>query len=212
MTVWRLQQTAGARPEPWTVAQIHDTVAKIASQPAYAASVRESLLGRFLRYVLDRVASLLAWLSGSIDARIALIVAVVLVAAVIVLRVVVARQLREGRGRLGLTINSMSVRADLWALARDEAAAARYVDACHAVYAAVIDTFARQGFLAVHESKTSGDYARDLRRAAAPVVADFRSFARQFDRAVFGTATVGADDYARLRESAERAARIRVSS
>jgi hypothetical protein len=206
------QGTAGVPSGPWTAAQIHDTVAKIAAQPMYAPSARQSLLGRLFRFLIEQIKNVFLWFRGSADARLILILVAILVAAIIVARVVVERRLADQRRR-GLGIRArQGERVDYWALARDEAAAGRYAEGCHAVYAAVLDTFAREGLVTFHASKTSGDYDRELRRAGSAVRADFRSFARQFDRAVFGEVSVSADDYVRVRESGERAVRVRMAA
>ncbi len=198
---------------PWSARQIHDTIAKIAAQPAYASHARESLLGRLLRYLLDRLSAFIHYFRGSVDARIALIVGAVLVAAIVAARIIVTRRLTEDQRRRGLGIRAnRGESVDYWIVARDEASNGRYADACHAVYAAVLDTFAREGVVTFHPSKTSGDYARELRRAGVPALADFRTFTRQFGRVIFGELSVSADDYARLRALAERAARIQAAA
>ena len=205
-----LVQGAAARPAgPWTAREVHDTVARIAAEPAYGSSTRQSLLGRFLRYVWARLEAFISFFEGSVNARVALIGAMLVVAAIIAARVIVARRLTEERRHRGLGIRAnRGQNVDYWLIARDEAAHGRYADACHAVYAAVLDTFAREGIVTFHPSKTSGDYGRELRRAGGEIVTDFRSFTRHFDRVIFGELSVSADDYARLRALAERAARV----
>ncbi|HTE47414.1 MAG TPA: DUF4129 domain-containing protein [Gemmatimonadaceae bacterium] len=204
-----LQGAVGGTAGPWTPAQIHDTIAKIAAQPRYSSGVGQSLLGRLLRYLWNRFNAFLSYIEGSVDARIVVIAAVVIVVALIVARVVVARRLAEDRRRRGLGIRATTgQRLDYWTVAAAEAANGQYANACHALYSAVLDTLVRDGVVKFHASKTSGDYARDLRRAGAPAFADFRAFARHFDRVIFGETHVGNAEYERLRESAERTARV----
>jgi len=111
---------------------------------------------------------------------------------------------RAGRGA-----RMSSERRDFWAVSRELAAAEDFVGACHALYAAVIDTFARGGTVKFHSSKTSGDYARELRRHGSPALQNFRAFARQFDRIVYGASSADKDDYERLSRAAEQATSIR---
>jgi hypothetical protein len=208
-----VQGAATGPASPWTARQIHDTVARIAAEPVYGSSPRQSLLGRFLRYLWSRLEAFIAFFEGSVNARVALIAAVLLIAVMIVGRVIVARRMAEDRRRRGLGIRAnRGEHVDYWIIARDQAANGRYADACHAVYAAVLDTYAREGIVRFHPSKTSGDYTRELRRAGVPSLADFRSFTRQFDRVIFGELSVSADDYARLRALAERAAQVRAAA
>jgi len=193
----------------WSTAEIHDTVAAIARQPAYASPLRRSLLGRLFSYLIDRFTDLLGILRGHSEVRLIVIAAAALVVLAIVGRFVISRQLdalvrREGRG-----IGMRSDRKDFWAMSRELAAAADYVGACHALYAAVIDTLARAGSVKFHASKTSGDYARELRRSGSPALQHFRVFGRQFDRAVYGATSVSRDDYEQLAQAAELATSAR---
>jgi hypothetical protein len=189
--------------QEWSARQVHDTVAAIVSQPAYGAPARQSLVGRFLRYLFRRIAELFDWMGGSVDARIIVAGAVVLVALIVVARIAVDRRLAENRRR-GLDVRgARGERRDYWRIAGELAASGRHADASHAVYAAVLDALTGSGMVKYHSSKTSGDYARELRRHGSPLATDFRSFAREFDRAVYGTAAVSAEDYARLRALAE---------
>jgi uncharacterized protein DUF4129 len=167
------------------------------------------LLGRALTFLVNRFADLLTLLNGSREFRWIAIVATILVVLAVVGRIVVSRQLdvlgkRDGRGaRLS------GDRRDYWALSRELSAAEDYVGACHALYAAVIDTLARGGAVKFHSSKTSGDYARELRRNGSQALQNFRAFARQFDRVVYGAASADRGDYERLARAAEQATAVR---
>jgi hypothetical protein len=194
----------------WTTRAIHDTVDAIARQPAYAVPLRRSLLGRVVGWLFERFGELVELFRGSRDLRIAAIVAAALILFAIVGRIVVARQIDTVRRRGGFGAElGKGERRDYWNLARELAAKGDHVAASHALYAAVIDSLARSGAITFHSSKTSGDYARELFRRGAANASEFRAFARSFDRVVYGTATVGADDYARLSDMAEKLVVIR---
>jgi hypothetical protein len=196
----------------FTTTAIHDTVAAIARQRVYAVPLRRSLIGRAFGYLADRFADLLGLLRGSRDFRIVVIAASALIVLAVAGRIIVARQL-DVIGRRGRTgVGSRNERRDFWALSRELATSADYVGACHALYAAVIDALARRGSVKFHESKTSGDYARELRRVGSPAVQPFRAFARQFDRAVYGHSTPGGDDYERLAHAAEVVTSVRAAA
>ncbi len=190
----------------WSTKDIHDTVAAIAKQPAYARSIRQSLFGRFLRFVLDRLSDLERMLGGSSSARLIVITAVALIVVVIVARIVVARRLEEQRSRVRAARFGARDRKDHWAAARELANAGDYAAACHVLYAAVLDSLARGGAVRVHPSKTSGDYARELTRRSAIAAPTFATFARQFERTVFSTEAVSAEDFDRLSAAAARVA------
>jgi hypothetical protein len=188
---------------PWTARQIHDTVAAIVRQPAYAVPVRQSILGRVLQTIFRWIRDLLEQIKAWPDARYLLIAAIILIVIAIAGRIVIAQQI-EARRRVGVGLRAIGgERRDYWALAAELDAAGNHVGACHAVYIGVLDALTRTGAVRYHVSKTSGDYARDLRQRQSPVAADFAAFARQFDRSVFGWSAPTHEDYVRLAGAAE---------
>ncbi len=192
--------------QQWTVGQIHDTVRAIASQRAYGSS-RESLATKFFRLVFRWVGEVFSWLRGTLDAQIVIVIAVALIALIIVARIYIDRRYAAVRRR-GLEIRgARGGRRDFWALARELATAGRYTDACHAVHAAVLEAMTGASLVRYHPSKTNGDYARELRRAGAPIAADFRAFGRDFDHVMYGHTAAAADDFQRLLAAAEGIAR-----
>ncbi|MGH7710434.1 MAG: DUF4129 domain-containing protein, partial [Gemmatimonadaceae bacterium] len=70
--------------------------------------------------------------------------------------------------------------------ARRLAREGRYADAMHVLYAAILEALAQQRLVRLHSSKTSGDFARELRGRAHPAYDAFRTFARRFDRLFYG--------------------------
>lgn len=190
----------------WSPQTIHDTVAAIARQPEYSTSIRQSLLGRFFRFLFQQLEDLRGFLHGSPGARLIVIVAVALIVFVIVARIVVSRRLDQSAARARARGGpSGRGRADYWIEARSLASAGDHAGACHALYAAVLDALARGGAVRVHPSKTSGDYSRELARRGVPAAPAFRTFARQFERIVFGgDANVSAEDFEHLAAAAER--------
>ena len=199
------QDTARDTIARWSASTIHDTVAAIAKQPAYSRSIRQSLFGRFLRFIADRLSDLQRMLGGAASARVIVIAAVALIVVVIVARIVVARRLEEQRSRVRAARAGARDRTDHWAAARELAAAGDHAAACHMLYAAVLDSLARTGVVRVHPSKTSGDYVRELARRSGTAAPTFAAFARQFERTVFSTEAVSAEDFDRLSAAASRA-------
>jgi hypothetical protein len=189
----------------WTARAIHDTVAAIARQPAYSTSLRETLLGRFFRFLWDRFRDLRDFLGGVPGGRPIVIFAVALVVFVIVARIVVARRIEDGRFRASARRGGRGGQTDFWVSARELSQAGDHAAACHALYVAVLSELTRAGAIRLHPSKTSGDYARELARRGAPSAAAFRAFARQFEHLVFGAGSVSASDFDRLASAAEQA-------
>ena len=201
MIVLPPQAVAGVGP--WTAKQIHDTVAAIARQAAYSTPVRQSILGRILETLFRWLRDLLESINGWHYARYLVIAAIVLLVLVIGARIVIAQRM-EARRRAGAGLRAIGgERREYWALAADLDAAGDHVGACHALYIGVLDALSRTGAVRFHASKTAGDYARDLRLRNAALAAEFASFAREFDRAVYGWSAPTHDDYARLSRAAE---------
>jgi hypothetical protein len=187
----------------FTAAQIHDTVAAIARQARYAVPVRQSIIGRLLlsafRWFRDLFLQIKAWP----DAPYLLIAAVVLLVLVVAGRILIDRRTQTRRAA-GEGLRALGGEArDYWALAAQLDAAGNYLEACHAVYIAVLATITRSGLVRFHVSKTSGDYARELRRRGSSQAADFASFARQSERCMYGWTAPTHDDYAQLARAAE---------
>jgi hypothetical protein len=190
--------------ERWSASQIHDTVAAIVRQPAFAGSGRESLLGRFLRYVIARIRDLLEQYHGSASARYVVMASLVVLVLIIIARLVTIRDVDARARRRGVTIRGSAIDADLWGAARQLAADGDFTAASHALYAALLERIARSGDVALHASKTGGDYWRELRRRGSPIAPEFRAFSRRFDRVMFGTGSVTAADFDELVLLAER--------
>jgi hypothetical protein len=191
----------------WTTSEIHDTVAAIARQPIFAPA-RRSLLGRFVQYVFERIGDLFDLVRGSPNARLLVIVAGIAIAVVVVARIVAGRRVDAARAAKRTAGRMRSSGVEAWKMASELAAAGDYTGACHALYAGVLDVLAHDGALKRHASKTSGDYVRELRLRGSPVVREFRDFAGDFDRVIYGHGVASADDYGRLASAAERATRV----
>jgi hypothetical protein len=188
----------------WSSSQIHDTVAAIVREPAFAGSGRESLFGRFVRWVIAGIRDLLNRYDGSPGARYVVIAGVIVLVLIIVARIVIVRETDGPVRRGGARARGSSTDADLWRAAQDLAAAGDFTAASHALYAGLLERMARSGGVSLHASKTGGDYWRELRRRGSPVADEFRAFARRFDRVVFGAGSATAEDFDELADLAER--------
>jgi hypothetical protein len=196
-----LQQGAAGR---WSAREVHDTIATIVRQPEYATPLRQSLAGRLFRFVAEYVAGIVDALRSSPGMRLVVIASVVLIVGIVIARLVVGQRADVARRFPEDTRAGRGNRRDPWGEARDRAAAGDFEAATHWLYAAVIESLARAGTITPHSSKTSGDYARELVRRGAASSRDFRAFAREADRVIFGTLRPDAQEYARLKFAAER--------
>jgi len=186
-----------AQHTTWPEDAIHDTVASIVRKPPYSG-LRESLAGRLFRYlgdVWDRVFRAMGQIPGG---RYVATACAALIVIVVAARLVAGRRLRDTADGQGGPAAGRGARRDPEAESRQLAAEGRYTEAAHALYAVVLMRVAARERLRLHASKTSGDYARELRAKSSATYGAFRVFSRRFDLVMFGVGVCTADDYAAL--------------
>jgi len=193
------QALSGALSPTWTRAAIHDTVASIVRQAAYRRDVQRTMLDRILQWLFDLLDRLFANVRGlPFGRQIAVIAAAVLV-ILVVARIVYAQRLRatDAEELAEAQVEGRILR-DPWRDAERLASAGQFTEAAHALYRAVVAALVGRGLVRSHASKTSGDYARELRRGGVPAEAPFRRFGARYDRIIYGTGVCGAADYTML--------------
>ena len=194
-----LAQQAGG---PWPAYQVRDTVTAIAQQADYQRQIGRSLWERFLGWVLGWIERFFDLFRASPATRWVTIALLVLLVALIVVRIVIVLRAQEGASdSVGVPGRTRS--ADPWVEAERLAAAGHYTDAAHALLAAVLAALAARGEVRLHESKTTGDYARELERSGSPARSAFRAFRRRYDVLIYGEGSCTAADFAALRRDAE---------
>ena len=180
----------------WPARAVHDTVAAIIRDGGYGRTLSQSLLGRLLKFLIDRIIELLALLKSMPSLRLVTIAATVIVVLAIAARLVTIRRLRDTAQRSARAPRLRGMmRENAWTLAQTLAASGRYTEAVHALYAAVVGELAASNAIRLHPSKTSGDYARELRASGAPVATQYRAFSRHLDRVVYGLRECTVEDY-----------------
>jgi len=200
-----LRQGVPAPSVTWSRAAIHDTVAAIARQPAYRRDLGSSLLDRILQWIYEAYRRFADALAGVPHARLLATVAASAVIGLVVARLVYANRLRTAVVDLpNGARRRITSEADPWGEAEALAAAGRFTDAAHALYRGVLVVLASHKLVRLHESKTSGDYARDLRRRGAPAYSSFRRFGQRYDRIIYGTGECSGPDYQTLLDHARQ--------
>jgi len=165
---------------------IHDTVAAIARGIDYRRSLRQSLLDRFFLWLGELISHLLRFIRHSPMSRPFGYAVIALIVLGVAARLLIAAQARdETRGPLRRRTRASGTE-DPFAVADRLAAEGRFEEAAHALYHGVLLALARRERLRLDPSKTSGDYARELRARGAASYQPFRAFGRRFDIAVFG--------------------------
>jgi len=170
----------------WPASAVHDTVAVIARGLEYRRSLRQSFLDRAFLWLGEMIGKIIGFIRHLPSARTIGLTVLGIIVALIVTRLVIAalardetlaRRARRGSARTG---------DDPFVEAERLAAEGRYEDAAHALYHGVLLALARGDRLRLDPSKTSGDYARELRARGSASYQPFRAFSRRFDVAVFG--------------------------
>ena len=170
----------------WPAAAVHDTVQTVLRDPSFRRSLRRSLADRILLWLfhwLDRVARAVKHFPSGRSlglAFVALVVLFVLTRLVIATRAraEMSNGARRARGAISLD--------DPWQAAEGFLADGRYEEAAHALYRGVVLSLGRDERLRLDPSRTSGDYARELRRRSSSALVPFRAFTRRFELAVYG--------------------------
>ena len=118
--------------QQWTPAQVHDTIAAIVAQPEFATGQRQSLFSRFLQFLIAELTELFRLARGTIDGRIIVAAAVLVMGVIVISRIVADRRLAIRR-RLRSATGVHGSRRDVWAAARELAARGEFGDASHAL-------------------------------------------------------------------------------
>lgn len=184
---------------PWPDDAVHDTVAVIARQAVYQRAVGQTLMNQLLAWIGRIITEVAALFRGSGVGRAITIAGIVLLAALVIARFILSTLAsREHRSRAAGVRGMSSHASDPWGDAERLAIAGRFTEAAHAVFAALLLAFAARGELRLHGSKTTGDYARELRRRGAAGEPGFRAFRARYDRIIYGVGECSQEEYAAL--------------
>ncbi|MCC7000544.1 MAG: DUF4129 domain-containing protein [Gemmatimonadaceae bacterium] len=170
----------------------------IVEDDVYRRSTRRTLLDRFGDWVAQQIRELLDLIPPITFGReillgIAALLVIVLVAR-LVMRWTEDKQLVAGAG----TARGRGGRLDPWLEAERLAASGDHLAAAQALCAALLGACARRGEVVLHQSKTTGDYAREMRRRNAPSLPAFQRFRSRYDRVIYDAQACDAAEYAAL--------------
>jgi Domain of unknown function (DUF4129) len=185
-------------------AMIADTVAAVFRDPAYH---RTALLQRLGAWLLKLVRAILARIEpGRVPTPVFWIIVISVLGAVLLvigraawIFVAGSRPGRNGAVRAG----SGAATADPWGAARLLASRGEYTAAAHELYAGILQAIAGRGDVELHESKTVGDYRRDLTSRGSTVQSGFREFARHYELSIYGLGSCDREGYDRLQDLAQ---------
>jgi hypothetical protein len=186
----------------WDPRAVHDTVRAAARELSDRRSLAESILERLSFWLGDVIAWLRERLGFSPVSRTVGLSIVAIIVLLLVVRLLVAAHARDDRRRVSARRGRNGANEEPFAAADQLAAQGRFEEAAHALYRGVLLSLARRDRLRLDPSKTSGDYARELRARGASSLPSFRAFARRFDVAVYGHGQCDAELIADLRRLA----------
>lgn len=187
----------------WRPAAVHDTVEAVVRGAAFRRSLQTSVAERLLQWLSEGLSRVSQFLRGAPSARTIALGAVGALVLVVIVRLVVAARARDVEALATAYGGRATLADDPWQQADRLAAAGQFEEAAHAMYRGVLSGLARRERVRLDPAKTSGDYARELRRRGAPSYGAFRTFVRRFDVAVYGYGGCTADSVAELRQLAQ---------
>ena len=159
-----------AAQRAWPPSAVHDTVAAVVNGRAFGRSLQLSIAQRLIRWISDGLSALMDYLRGSASARWLAIGFAVLLVLLIVGRLLLAARARDEDDMMGGDTRRIRPGEDPWRAAARYGEAGQFEEAAHALYRGVLASVARTDRLRLDPSKTSGDYARELRSRGSPRV------------------------------------------
>lgn len=118
---------------------------------------------------------------------------------IVLARVAYGLLLRYSPATLGRQHFDAGRGTDWWRTAQERAAQNDYTGAAHALYLALLGSAARRGLVSLHESKTTGDYLREVRRRPDAIdLPRFADFTRSYETVIYGIGICDEQRYVRL--------------
>lgn len=191
---------AGA--QPWPDRAIRDTIAAITKDADYQRALTQSLWDRMTRWIWDHVVNFLTSVGSSNLTRTITIAMVVLIVVLVAARIAIGISAERALRHAGAGARANPGDEALLASADALAARGEFTAAAHALFAAALAALAARGEVRLHASKTTGDYARELRRRNASALRPFQSFRSRYDRVIYGDMRCTEADYAALQRDA----------
>jgi hypothetical protein len=168
------------------------------AKPVYTGE-DEPWMQKLVRWLLERISSLLDTVGGSSPLGWFGILGVV--ALVVIVVVVIRRRtgsLGRGPSSAGLFTGADRTAADFRAEAERFAAAGAWAEAVRSRLRAVVRDLEERGLVDVRPGRTADEIARDAGRALPVVAGDLHAAARIFDDVWYGGRTADSASYARL--------------
>jgi len=179
-------------------AAIADTVAAVFRDRAYVDVRPPSLWEMFWRWLARVLGTVFEHAATTPTIGRILLWGLGIVAALLIVRIGYALYQRYGGTHATHESGAVHPMRNLWDTAQQLAAKGDHTGAAHALYLALLSTSARRGYVTLDDSKTIGDYRRELRARSAPTLPTFIDFTRTYETVVYGIGYCDAERYGRL--------------
>ncbi len=177
---------------------VHDAVVGLTQSDAYNRSLQDSLWLKLTNWMLETLSSLFRGVrefpGGELIAYSLIATLVFLVVARMFIGTRATRAVRKRKASNGELENG----AIGWSDAGRFAALGDYTAAAHSLYAATIGLLSARGAVRFHPSKTTGDYARELRKKHHWAYPLFQGFRGVYDHVIYGELTCSPEAYQEL--------------
>ena len=177
---------------------IADTVAAVLRTAPFAEHSTVSIGGLIAEWVWNVVLRMFGFAADHPAVGVVLRMMLGALLLIILLRVAYGLFARYSRPTGGRRHFEVGRGADWWVSAEQLAARNDFTGAAHALYLALLGVAARRGLVALHESKTTGDYLRELRRRPDALdLPRFTDFTRSYETVIYG---IGSCDHLRYNQ------------
>ncbi len=187
----------------WPPGAVHDSVRAVLRDPAFRRSLRRTLIDRLMVWIMEWLSRLERAARHLPSLRSIGLTLVALIVLFVIVRTLLGARERADETNQRLRRRGANTQENPWEVADQLTSQGQFEDAAHALYRGVLLTISRTERIRLDPSRTSGDYARELRRRNASSVTMFRAFTRRFESAVYGHERCTADVLIELRSLAE---------
>ena len=184
---------------PFDNAAIADTVAAVFRSSAFAGRGTVSIGELVAEWIWNLVLRFFGFAQSHPAVGIVFRLALGLALLIVLGRIAYGLLARFAPSAIGVRRFETGRNTDWWNTAQKLAAQNDYTGAAHALYLALIGAAARRGLVSLHESKTTGDYLRELRRRPAGIdLPRFTDFTRSYEMVIYGIGTCDRDRFTTL--------------
>lgn len=178
---------------------IADTVAAVFRSKDFAEHRSFSIGEIITSWIWSLVTRFLSFAASHPAVGLILRIALGAVALLVLARIVYGLLIHYAPSAIGRERLDPSRGTDWFHVAQDRASQQDYTGAAHALYLALLGSAARRGLVSLHESKTTGDYLRELRRKPDAIdLPRFTDFTRSYETVIYGIGVCDEQRYAGL--------------